>query len=103
VSPFEQYLNSNLRTTPWQLPSVEQKVIYLRHPTTKKELSWRSVLNLGMGVSKGTSVMHEGIMNEEPTTNAFSLEPMVVELYEVGGCCSAMTFLSSPFRLMVLQ
>jgi hypothetical protein len=28
--------------------------------------------------------MHEGTMNEEPTADAFSLEPMVAKLYKVG-------------------
>jgi hypothetical protein len=28
--------------------------------------------------------MHEVTMNEEPTADAFSLEPMVLEFYEVG-------------------
>jgi hypothetical protein len=36
------------------------------------------------GRFKGISAMHEGTMNEEPTADTFSLEPMVLEFHEAG-------------------
>jgi hypothetical protein len=57
------------------------------------------------GRFKGTSTMHEGTMNEEPTADAFCVEPMVVEFYEVGLLqCNASPFIAvSPDGVAVIQ
>jgi hypothetical protein len=50
----------------------------------KRKFLAKCIIKSWYGRFKETSAMHEGTMNEEPTADAFSLEPMVIDFYEVG-------------------
>jgi hypothetical protein len=75
----------SFRVTGTMAASVSRTENDLSAPTDdEKAILMTKFIKSWYGRFKATSAMKEGTVNEEPTADAFSLEPMVVELYEIG-------------------
>ena len=100
------FLMRSFRVTGTMAASVSRTDNDLSAPTDEENRALMvKCVKSWYGRFKGTSAMHEGTMNEEPTADAFSLEPMVVDFYEIGLLqCNEFPFIAvSPDGVAMLQ